>query len=88
MFRVVVLAVAAIVLIKSLIAGAHSSTRMIATVGMVVWVAAMAHVVLNRFPTVGTKLHWFAVVLFLPVVGAIVYFRFGRPKNAPPITLW
>jgi len=32
----------------------------------------------------GTKLIWVLVIVFLSLIGAILYFAIGRPKGAPP----
>jgi len=45
---------------------------------------AIVHVMTARFP--GNPLirfAWLGLVTFLPVIGAVVYFIWGRPKKVP-----
>lgn len=52
---------------------------------MVVWVWALVAALLNTGLRDGEKVGWVLVILFLHLLGAILYFIFGHPKRKFPL---
>ena len=48
----------------------------------VFWVWMLIHAVTNKGISGGEKVAWVLVVLFLNLLGAIIYFFVGKPKGA------
>jgi hypothetical protein len=44
------------------------------------WIWMLIHAITNKGLTDGEKIAWVLVVLFLHVLGALIYFFVGRPK--------
>jgi hypothetical protein len=44
------------------------------------WIWMLIHAITNKGLTDGEKIAWVLVVLFLHVLGALIYFFIGRPK--------
>ena len=45
------------------------------------WLWMLIHAITNKGLTDGEKIVWVLVVIFLPVLGSILYFFLGRPKG-------
>jgi hypothetical protein len=41
----------------------------------------LVHAITNKGVSDGEKICWVLVVIFLPVLGAVLYFFIGRPKG-------
>ena len=51
------------------------------TLGLfVLWVWMLVHAITNKALSDGEKIAWVLAVIFVPVVGPILYFFIGRPK--------
>lgn len=48
----------------------------------VFWIRMLIHAVTNKGIDGGEKVAWVLVVLFLNLLGAIIYFFVGKPKGA------
>jgi len=46
------------------------------------WLWMLIHAITNKGLSDGERIVWVLVVIFLPVVGCILYFFVGRPKGA------
>jgi Phospholipase_D-nuclease N-terminal len=44
------------------------------------WIWMLIHAITNKGLTDGEKIAWVLIVLFLHVLGALIYFFVGRPK--------
>ena len=42
------------------------------------WITALASITKNRFRGENEKLMWLLLVIFVPLIGTILYFAFGR----------
>jgi len=47
----------------------------------VFWVWMLIHALTNRGISGGEKVAWVLVILVLPMLGAIIYFFFGKPRG-------
>jgi len=47
----------------------------------VVWIAAIVDIAKSRFDSGATKVVWLLLVIFLGVIGAIIYYFAGRPSK-------
>ncbi len=47
------------------------------------WLWMLVHAVTNRGLGDGEKIAWVLVILFVPCLGALVYFFVGKPKAIP-----
>jgi len=45
------------------------------------WLWMLIHAVTNKGLASGEKVAWVLVILFLPCLGALIYFFVGRPKG-------
>ena len=45
------------------------------------WVWMLVHAVTNRGLSDGEKILWVLLIVFLPLLGVILYFFIGRPKK-------
>ena len=46
------------------------------------WLWMLIHAITNKGLSDGEKIVWVLVVIFLPLIGSIIYFFIGRPKGA------
>lgn len=51
------------------------------TAGLIAWIWVIVHILSGEFRDTGNKLGWLLLVLFLPVVGSIIYLVFGRQER-------
>ena len=63
----------------SLIIGLGS--LLLGLVAFVAWVWSLIHAVTNGGLSDGEKILWVLLIIFLPVLGMILYFFIGRPKK-------
>ena len=49
--------------------------------GFAFWVWMLVHSITNKGLGDGEKIAWVLVIVFLPVLGCILYFLIGRPKG-------
>lgn len=49
--------------------------------GFAFWVWMLVHAITNRGLGDGEKIAWVLVIIFLPVLGCILYFLIGRSKG-------
>ena len=54
---------------------------LIGLAAFVVWVWMLVHAVTNRGLSDGEKILWVLLIVFLPLLGVILYFFIGRPKK-------
>ena len=47
----------------------------------VFWIWMLVHAITNKGVSDGEKICWVLAVIFLPVLGALLYFFIGRPKG-------
>ncbi|MGO8673832.1 MAG: PLDc N-terminal domain-containing protein [Capsulimonadaceae bacterium] len=48
----------------------------------IIWIVALIDIAMRRFDNTGTKVLWFLLVLFTQIIGAVLYFLFGRRAAA------
>jgi hypothetical protein len=65
----------AIGLMAALVAGA------LGIAGFAFWLWMLIHPITNKGLPDGEKIVWVLVIIFLPVIGSIIYFFVGRPKG-------
>ncbi len=51
------------------------------TLPSIVWLYALADVVINAFRTFGIKIIWLLVLCFFPPIGTVLYFLIGRSQR-------
>ena len=51
------------------------------------WIWMLVHAITNKGVSDGEKICWVLVVIFLPVLGALLYFFIGRPKGGGAVAL-
>jgi hypothetical protein len=49
----------------------------------VFWVWMLIHAVTNKALGDGEKIAWVLVIIFVPCLGALIYFFVGKPKGGP-----
>jgi uncharacterized membrane protein YhaH (DUF805 family) len=49
----------------------------------VFWVWMLIHAVTNKRLGDGEKIAWVLVIIFVPCLGALIYFFVGKPKGGP-----
>lgn len=49
--------------------------------GFAFWLWMLVHAITNKGLGDGEKIAWVLVIVFLPVLGCILYFLIGRPKG-------
>ena len=54
----------------------------ISLAGFVFWLWMLVDAIKNRSLTDGEKVVWVLVIIFLPVLGSILYFFIGKPKGS------
>ena len=79
--RAIALVVGVIVAFKLIVFLFHAVGTLLSIAAIVVWIGALVHIAVSQFSSFGSKAFWFLVVLFTHVVGAVLYFLFGRPTN-------
>jgi len=79
---IIALVIGAILAVKVLLVLFHLVGILIVSIGTIVWIAALVHICLQQFPAPINKILWFVAVFFTHVLGAIVYFLFGRPAKS------
>jgi hypothetical protein len=47
----------------------------------VVWIWMLIHAVTNHGLSDGEKILWVLLIIFLPLIGVLLYFFLGRPKK-------
>jgi len=45
------------------------------------WIWMLVHAITNKGLGDGEKIAWVLVIIFLPLIGCILYFLLGRPKG-------
>jgi hypothetical protein len=55
---------------------------LISLAAFVFWVAMLIHVLTNRALAGAEKIVWVLVVIFLPLLGSIIYFFVGRKQGS------
>ena len=53
--------------------------------GFAFWVWMLVHSITNKGLGDGEKIAWVLVIIFLPVLGCILYFFIGRPKGGASV---
>ena len=56
-------------------------SAMLGIAGFALWVWMLVHAITNKGLGDGEKIAWVLVIIFLPVLGCILYFLIGRPKG-------
>ena len=51
----------------------------------VFWVWMLVHAITNKGLNDGERVAWVLAVIFLPVIGSVLYFFIGRPKGLAAI---
>lgn len=82
---IIALVIGLVLAIKLLAILFHGVVFLIGIAATVIWVLALAHIVITPFQNLGTKILWFVLVFFTHIFGAIIYFLFGRPRTAMSI---
>jgi len=49
--------------------------------GFVFWLWMLIHAITNKGLADGERIVWVLVIIFLPLIGSIIYFFVGRPKG-------
>ncbi len=73
-------------MIAGLISGAIGLVALLFSIALgllvfVFWVWMLVHAITNKGLTDGERVVWVLVVIFLPLLGSILYFILGRPKG-------
>jgi hypothetical protein len=55
--------------------------KALAVLAFLFWIWMLIHAVTNKGIGDGEKIAWVLVILFLPFLGALIYFFVGRPKG-------
>lgn len=53
--------------------------------GFAFWVWMLVHAITNKGLGDGEKIAWVLVIIFLPLLGCILYFFIGRPKGGASV---
>jgi hypothetical protein len=53
--------------------------------GFVFWLWMLVHAITNKGLADGEKIVWVLVIIFLPLIGSIIYFFLGRPKGSAAV---
>ena len=56
-------------------------SALLGVAGFAFWVWMLVHAITNKGLGDGEKIAWVLVIIFLPVLGCILYFLLGRPKG-------
>jgi hypothetical protein len=54
----------------------------ISLAGLAFWLWMLIHAITNKGLGDAEKIVWVLVIIFLPLIGSIIYFFVGRPKGA------
>jgi Phospholipase_D-nuclease N-terminal len=57
-------------------------SALLGVAGFAFWVWMLVHAITNKGLGDGEKIAWVLVIIFLPVLGCILYFLIGRPKGS------
>lgn len=49
--------------------------------GFAFWLWMLVHAITNKNLRDGEKIIWVLVIIFLPLIGSIIYFLIGRPRG-------
>ena len=60
-------------------------SALIGVAGFAFWVWMLVHAITNKGLGDGEKIAWVLVIIFLPVLGCILYFLIGRPKGSASV---
>ncbi len=58
---------------------------LISLVGFVFWLWMLIHAITNKGLSDGEKIVWVLVIIFLPLLGSIIYFFVGKSKGSSTI---
>jgi hypothetical protein len=53
--------------------------------GTIFWIWMLVHAITNKGLGDGEKIAWVLAIIFLPLIGCILYFFIGRPKGAAAV---
>ena len=53
----------------------------------VFWIWMLIDAIQNKGLTDGEKIGWVLAIVFLHIIGALLYFFIGHPKRNPPFTV-
>jgi hypothetical protein len=56
-------------------------SALVGLAGTVFWIWMLVHAITNKGLGDGEKIAWVLVIIFLPLIGCILYFFIGRPKG-------
>jgi hypothetical protein len=56
-------------------------SAVIGLAGFVFWIWMLVHAITNKGLGDGEKIAWVLVIIFLPLIGCVLYFFIGRPKG-------
>ena len=57
----------------------------ISLAGFAFWLWMLIHAITNKGLPDGEKIVWVLVIIFLPLIGSIIYFVIGRPKGVSAV---
>ena len=57
----------------------------ISLLGFVFWLWMLIHAITNKGLSDGEKIVWVLVIIFLPLLGSIIYFFVGKSKGSSSI---
>jgi hypothetical protein len=57
----------------------------IGLLGTIFWIWMLIHALTNKGISGGEKVAWVLVVIFVPLLGSIIYFFLGRPKGSSSV---
>jgi hypothetical protein len=57
----------------------------ISLAGFAFWLWMLIHAITNKGLPDGEKIVWVLVIIFLPLIGSIIYFFIGRPKGVSAV---
>ena len=60
-------------------------SAVLAIAGFAFWLWMLVHAITNKGLGDGEKIAWVLVIIFLPVLGCILYFFIGRPKGGASV---
>jgi hypothetical protein len=60
-------------------------SALLGVAGFAFWVWMLVHAITNKGLGDGEKIAWVLVIIFLPLLGCILYFLIGRPKGSASV---